>query len=1070
MWSTTGTSDPLDIEWSIAQKELSIASVSVDGKVYDGDTSTTNGAITLSGMIDGEEPTASGTFTWVSANAETGSVNVSDIALDSTETNAANANYTLPTTSLDAAIPSNSATITDAALKVTASNYSGTYDGNAHTISVSATSVNDQTVTITYADVTNGASGVSYSTTAPTFTDYGTYTVAYIITADNHTTVTGEKTVTIDQKALTSEDVDLAVISTHTYTGIAQTADFTLTDSSDATITTDDYEAVDTNNTAAGTATLTIKATSTGNYSGTISTEYTIEKRDLAFTEVKINDVQINESSILGDGKHVVYNTVAYTPTVVANYNDNVLDAATDFEYSYANNTDAGTATVTITAKDNGNYTGYTSATFTIDKAPVTFKFVPDTTLVYSQSEQNASDDVSATWAKTLVGENTTNESFTDYTLTYEKVGDSQITTPLSAGSYTVTATINATSTGNYYVASTTSATAALTFSATHDIAQKEIWASWLDTTQTYTGSELFPTISFYAGVINGDSVANTAGETEAGSYTLALVLNNDNYFVSTSTASHSFTIQKDVVSVTLNSDGTITATSGGVVASLVEDTDYTLSYVASNGTVYDSISDLPTTTATYTVVVTLSETLADNYNIEGFTGSTASVGSYKVNGTSSSYTASFKVEGTVVESLTLTTLAGAVGIVPSGVASTDETQNLAFSHWTYGGKTYQPGDTFTQPSSDITFTAVYQAVYSITTTVTDADGNPLENAVVSIVVGSEVIAQAVTNDSGIVIFSDITAGVYNVVCEYNGIEQTIMADISEDDADLTVKMPSGSTSSVVVVSQGSPSVVVGEMENAFATDGTDDDDLNAGSTIELKLVVDDTTTAAGEALIDAKTSNALLYMEISLVKTVTDANGIVTDSTTLSKVENDDTLIEIVIPLPTNLQGKYSYTVYRSHENSEGELELHTITTNPSANVYGEYFELNASKTVMTMYVCQFSTYAIAYANAPAVTTEVEEEEEELYLDIDVEIEDEILNNDDEDLVEESKTDDDSGSGGDGDDDATAAGDGAGGEDDTTTTSGGGIPTVWLALPAMLVPFIIFFFLLWRRKEEEEE
>ena len=71
-----------------------------------------------------------------------------------------------------------------------ASNYSGTYDGNAHAISLS---VSTPGVTAYYL----GPDDSEYSLTMPTFTAPGTYTVSYMLEKENYETVTGSATVTI---------------------------------------------------------------------------------------------------------------------------------------------------------------------------------------------------------------------------------------------------------------------------------------------------------------------------------------------------------------------------------------------------------------------------------------------------------------------------------------------------------------------------------------------------------------------------------------------------------------------------------------------------------------------------------------------------------------------------------------------------------------------------------------------------------------------------------------------------------------------------------------------------------
>ncbi len=55
-------------------------------------------------------------------------------------------------------------------------------------------------------------------------------------------------------------------------------------------------------------------------------------------------------------------------PNVTDIVSGNNLLASSDFEYSYTNNLNAGTATITVTAKSDGNYLGSKSTNFTIDK------------------------------------------------------------------------------------------------------------------------------------------------------------------------------------------------------------------------------------------------------------------------------------------------------------------------------------------------------------------------------------------------------------------------------------------------------------------------------------------------------------------------------------------------------------------------------------------------------------------------------------------------------------------------------------------------------------------------------
>ncbi len=67
--------------------------------------------------------------------------------------------------------------------------------------------------------------------------------------------------------------------------------------------------------------------------------------------------------------------------------------------------------------------------------------------------------------------------------------------------------------------------------------------------------------------------------------------------------------------------------------------------------------------------------------------------------------------------------------------------------------------------------------------------------------------------------------------------------------------------------------------------------------------------------------------------------------------------LLKSVIPLPAELQNKYSYSVIRRHsDNTREAAESETLTT--SENADGEYFEVSADKTTLTIYANKFSTY----------------------------------------------------------------------------------------------------------------
>ena len=93
----------------------------------------------------------------------------------------------------------------------------------------------------------------------------------------------------------------------------------------------------------------------------------------------------------VGDGTPLVYNGQAQTPAVVVKNGTTVLSAQTDYEVTYDNNKNAGTAKVTVTAKATSmSYTGTATATFTI--APAAYSVGTITALVPHIGYQTAAD------------------------------------------------------------------------------------------------------------------------------------------------------------------------------------------------------------------------------------------------------------------------------------------------------------------------------------------------------------------------------------------------------------------------------------------------------------------------------------------------------------------------------------------------------------------------------------------------------------------------------------------------------------------------------------------------------
>ncbi len=176
-----------------------------------------------------------------------------------------------------------------------------------------------------------------------------------------------------------------------------------------------DYEVSYSNNVNPGTATVTI--TGIGAYSGTLTATFQI-----------VGDVSQAQVTLSG-ADNIVYSGSPVTPVPTVQIGGTLLTSGTDYDVAYADNVNAGTATVTITGK--GNYTGTKTVEFAIAaKSIKEAEISPIATATYTGSP--------ITPAVTVTDGTTVLANGTDYTVSYEQ--------NTNAG----TAHVVVTGTGNY--------------------------------------------------------------------------------------------------------------------------------------------------------------------------------------------------------------------------------------------------------------------------------------------------------------------------------------------------------------------------------------------------------------------------------------------------------------------------------------------------------------------------------------------------------------------------------------------------------------------------------------------
>lgn len=117
-----------------------------------------------------------------------------------------------------------------------------------------------------------------------------------------------------------------------------------------------DYDVTYTDNIEEGIA--SVKITGKGNYKGEVVKEFTIYKNVIAD-----KDCALEYSEVLFDAS-------AKKPNVTVKYDNNALVLGKDYKVDYANNTDVGEATVTITGM--GSYKGTVTKSFSIYKYDLT--------------------------------------------------------------------------------------------------------------------------------------------------------------------------------------------------------------------------------------------------------------------------------------------------------------------------------------------------------------------------------------------------------------------------------------------------------------------------------------------------------------------------------------------------------------------------------------------------------------------------------------------------------------------------------------------------------------------------
>jgi hypothetical protein len=205
----------------------------------------------------------------------------------------------------------------------------------------------EQDMTVTFNGTTLVA-GTDYDVRYEDNVEAGTasYTIEY---KGNHTGSTSG-TFKVDPAAASASTI--LPVADQAYTGSAVEPDLTVIAPDGKTLLEKgtDYDVTYSKNTDAGTATATL--TFKGNYAGSASGDFKIVPADIS-SAVAVSAIPDQ-----------TYTGSALTPAPAVTLNGKALVAGTDYDVTYSKNTDAGTATATLTFK--GNYAGSRDCTFKI--------------------------------------------------------------------------------------------------------------------------------------------------------------------------------------------------------------------------------------------------------------------------------------------------------------------------------------------------------------------------------------------------------------------------------------------------------------------------------------------------------------------------------------------------------------------------------------------------------------------------------------------------------------------------------------------------------------------------------
>lgn len=211
--------------------------------------------------------------------------------------------------------------------------------------------------------------------------------------------------------------------------------------------------------------------------------------------------------------------------------------------------------------------------------------------------------------------------------------------------------------------------------------------------------------------------------------------------------------------------------------------------------------------------------------------------------------------------------------------------------------------------------------------------------------------------------FTGVPKGIYNIVAKQDDKVMTKLIIITDHDDTVEITMPPSEVNSVLEVSEDALPVVVGGLEDEAVTKAEESKTVTITMTVEkqeeqqLPDNASDDEKATQEAIAEIKeetSGKTFEFMDIEVEKTVEEAG----QAGVSEKLTETNKVMEIVIPF--DLTGKMDIAVYRHHNGQTEQLAENTTKADGT-------FYIDAVNHLIHVFSRKFSTYAIGYT-APVV------------------------------------------------------------------------------------------------------